>query len=72
MKEEKLQKIYGRIIRFRHEKKFTQQHVADCLKISQNAYYKIENGRTKLLVSTLLSLTEIFEVNLCDFLSDIK
>lgn len=67
MKEEKLQLIYTQIRKYRYEKGYTQQNIADLLKISQNAYYKIENGRTKLLVGTLLSLTEIFEVNLCDF-----
>ena len=72
MKEEKLQLIYARMRRFRHERKYSQQNIADLLKISQNAYYKIENGRTKLLVGTLLSLSEIFEVNFCDFFTDIK
>ncbi len=72
MEEEKLRLIYNRIRKFRHEKGYSQQNVADILKVSQNAYYKIENGQTKLLVSTLFALAEIFEVSLCDFLVDIK
>ncbi len=72
MKKEQLELIYVRIRKFRYQKNYTQQYVADHLKISQNAYYKIENGQTKLLVSTLLSLSEIFEVTLCDFFSGIK
>ena len=72
MKEEKLQLIYTRMRKLRHEKGYSQQNLADFLKVSQNAYYKIENGRTRLLVGTLISLSEIYEINLCDFFKDIK
>ncbi len=72
MEEEILQLIYIRIRKFRHEKGYTQQNIADLLKISQNAYCKIENGHTRLLVSTLISLAGIFEVRLCNFFNDAK
>jgi len=71
-KKKQLQKIYTRIRKSRTEKGYSQQFVADLLNISQNAYCKIENGQTRLLVSTLLAITEILEVKLCDILKGIK
>ena len=66
-KEKQLQLVCYRIRKFRLEKQLSQQNVADQLKMSQNAYYKIENGKTRLLVSTLISLKEIFGVRMSDF-----
>lgn len=71
MKEKELQLICDRIRKLRYEKGLTQERVANHLNISQNAYHKIENGRTKLLVVTLLMLTDIFKVNLSDFFEDL-
>jgi transcriptional regulator with XRE-family HTH domain len=59
--------ICDKIRKFRYDKGLTQEKVANHLNISQNAYHKIENGRTKLLVVTLLMLADIFEVNPNDF-----
>lgn len=72
MKEKELQLICDRIRRYRYEKGFSQQNIADQLNISQNAYHKIENGQTRLLMKTVLLLADIFEVHLCDFFSELE
>jgi len=67
MKEKELQLICDKIRKLRYEKGLTQEQVANHLNMSQNAYHKIENGRTKLLVVTLLMLADLFKVNPNDF-----
>ena len=71
MKEKELQLICNKIRKLQYNKNLTQEKVANHLNISQNAYDKIENGRTKLLVVTLLMLSDIFEVNPNDFLENL-
>lgn len=72
MKEKELQLICNRIRKFRYEKGLSQQNVADKLNMSQNAYFKIESGQTRLLLVTVLLLADIFEVSLCDFFFGIQ
>ena len=72
MKEKELHFICDAIRKFRYQKSMSQQQVANQLKISQNAYYKIENGHTKLTVLTLLCLVDVFGVPLRDFFAGIE
>jgi len=44
-------------------------YVAAKLKMSQNAYSRIELGRTKLTVNTLLAIAEILNVQVYEFLN---
>ena len=48
-------------------KNYTQAYVANKLGISQNAYSKIESGASKLSVSTLFSLSYIFDIDVLAF-----
>lgn len=72
MKEKEIQAICNKIRILRYERGLTQQKVASILDISQNAYNKIENGKTKLLVVTILCLADIFEADVNDFFTDLK
>ena len=72
MKEKEIQVICNKIRILRYERGLTQQKVASILDISQNAYNKIENGKTKLLVVTILCLADIFEADVKDFFTDLK
>ncbi len=63
MKEKELQLICDKIRKLRYDQGLSQEKVANHLNISQNAYHKIENGRTKLLVLTLLMLADVFKVS---------
>ena len=47
--------------RLRREKDFSQEYVAFELGISQKAYSDIENGKTHLKLSMILSLSKILD-----------
>ena len=51
-----------RIKKIREYKNYTQQHMADKLELSQNAYCKIENGTTKLTTDRLEAIAGILDV----------
>ncbi|MGX1023593.1 helix-turn-helix domain-containing protein [Psychroflexus sp. MBR-150] len=58
-----MNKIIGkRIKQFRHQKGYSQEHLAHELCISQSAYARLENGETYTWASHLEKLCEIFEV----------
>ena len=65
----KLNAIIFNIRTKRDIKGFSQLYVATKLKMSQNAYSKIELGRTKLTVNTLLAIAEILNMQVCEFLN---
>ena len=51
-----------KIKRIREHRNYTQQHMAEKLELSQNAYSKIENGTTKLTVDRLEEIAKILDV----------
>jgi len=51
-----------KIKRIREYRNYTQQHMADKLDISQNAYSKIENGTTKLTTDRLEVIAKVLDV----------
>lgn len=57
--------ILSRIKELREQKSFSQYEIGQKLGISQNAYYKIERGITKLDLQRLIQLSYIFEIELC-------
>lgn len=61
-----------KIKRIREYRNYTQQHVADKLELSQNAYCKIENGTTKLTTDRLESIATILDVPIETILSSEK
>ena len=61
-----------RIKRIREYRNYTQQHMADRLELSQNAYCKIENGTTKLTTDRLEEIAGILDVPVETILSSEK
>ncbi|MEE9407653.1 MAG: helix-turn-helix transcriptional regulator [Polaribacter sp.] len=47
-------------------KDISQYEMADSLNISQNSYFKLEKGKTKLDVYRLIQISNILELNLSD------
>lgn len=51
------------IKKFRELRNYTQEYMAEMLGISQNAYSKIENGRTRLTTDRLKKIAGILEIS---------
>lgn len=49
---------------------YTQYTIAEKMGISQNAYYKLEKGVTRLDLFRFLQIVAILEINLSDFFKD--
>lgn len=61
----------GSVIRkYRELRNYTQEYVSKEMKISQNAYSKIENNYTQLTVKHIKELSRILEVSILDLLKD--
>jgi transcriptional regulator with XRE-family HTH domain len=65
------QKIASNLRDARMMRNYSQEYVAMQLKISQNAYSKMEMGRTRITVVALFKIADALEVDL-DTLLDIK
>jgi len=65
------QKIASNMRDARMMRNYSQEYVAMQLKISQNAYSKMEMGRTRITVVALFKIADALEVDL-DTLLDIK
>jgi len=68
----KLNAIIFNIRTKRDIKGFSQLYVATKLKMSQNAYSKIELGRTKLTVNTLLAIAEILNMQVIELINTVN
>lgn len=64
----KLKEVAENIRKTRLNKKYTQDYLAAKLKISQNAYSKIELGRTKVTVEKLLIIADVLNTDACDLI----
>lgn len=53
-------------------KGYTQEYMAERLKLSQNSYSKLERGLTSLTVSRLYQIAEILEISVQDILPGAK
>ena len=61
----------GTVIRqYREQRNYSQKWVASQMKISQNAYSKIENNLTQLTVHHVKQLAQILDVPMLDLLND--
>jgi transcriptional regulator with XRE-family HTH domain len=56
------------IKKIRESKNLTQEYLASRLGISQNAYSRIENSRTRLSTDRMREIARILEVSLHEFL----
>jgi transcriptional regulator with XRE-family HTH domain len=65
----KTKNVAGNIRKIREYRDYTQDYLAAKLKISQNAYSKIELGYSKLTVDRLFQIAAILEVQVTYFLT---
>lgn len=56
----------------REEKNYTQEYLAAKLKISQNAYSKIELGYTKITLERLFQIADILETSISHLIEAAK
>ena len=59
------------IKRVRQEKNISQYEMSNRLCISQNTYFKIEKGKTKLDTYRLIQISNILEFNLSEIFIDL-
>ena len=56
----------------RIEKEMSQYEMANRLCVSQNTYFKIEKGKTKLDIFRLLQICNVLELDILDVMSEAK
>jgi transcriptional regulator with XRE-family HTH domain len=64
----KVRAVAANIRNKREELNYTQEYLAAKLKISQNAYSKIELGYTKITLERLFQIAEVLETELMDLI----
>ncbi|RZL23797.1 MAG: XRE family transcriptional regulator [Pedobacter sp.] len=65
----KTKNVAGNIRKIREYRDYTQDYLAAKLKISQNAYSKIELGYSKLTIDRLFQIATILEVEVTHLLT---
>jgi transcriptional regulator with XRE-family HTH domain len=65
----KTKAVVSNIRKTREIKNYTQDYLAAKLKISQNAYSKIELGYSNITLSRLIEISEILEVDLTELIN---
>ena len=65
----RVKNVAANIRKIREYRNYTQEYLAAKLKISQNAYSKIELGYTKITIERLFRIADILEVNSIDILN---
>lgn len=65
----KVRAIAANIRKTREQLSYTQEYLAAKLKISQNAYSKIELGYTKITVERLFQIAAILEVEVHELIA---
>ncbi|QEC77084.1 helix-turn-helix domain-containing protein [Mucilaginibacter ginsenosidivorax] len=68
----KIKAIAANIRKTREQLSYTQEYLAAKLKISQNAYSKIELGYTKITVERLFQIAAILEVDVHELIATEK
>jgi transcriptional regulator with XRE-family HTH domain len=66
----KIKKVAANIRKVREHRNYTQEYLAAKLKISQNAYSKIELGYTKITIDRLFHIADILEVTSAELLNE--
>jgi transcriptional regulator with XRE-family HTH domain len=66
---QRLMDVANNIRNTRINRNYTQDYLAAKLKISQNAYSKIELGRTKVTVEKLLVIADVLNADACDLIT---
>ena len=60
--------IKENILKLREDRKLTQEHVADIMGITSNAYWSIETGKTQLISKRIFQIAKIFDVSVNDII----
>ena len=68
----KLMTIANKIRSMRIFRNYSQDYLAAKLHVSQNAYSKIELGRTKVTVEKLLTIADVLDTDACALISEDK
>lgn len=66
----KIKSVAANIRKIREEKNYTQEYLAAKLKISQNAYSKIELGYTKITLERLFQIAEVLEITAIELIGE--
>ena len=67
---QKVEKILATLRLQRIKKGYSQEYLGDQLGLSQYAYHKIENGKTKLHLNCLLELCKVLEIEIQDLVDN--
>lgn len=59
-----------RIRQLRRDKDYSQQFMANALNISQNAYSKLESGKTPIHLDRLYEVCVLLDINIYELLKD--
>lgn len=59
---------HKKIKQYRELRNYTQEHMAELLKISQRAYSSIESGQTQLTVERLFEISTALQINIGDII----
>jgi transcriptional regulator with XRE-family HTH domain len=62
--------IAERIRQLRRDKDYSQQFMADAIGISQNAYSKLESGKTPIHLDRLVQVAALLDINVCALLEE--
>jgi transcriptional regulator with XRE-family HTH domain len=65
----KIKTVAANIRKQRETKNYTQEYLAAKLKISQNAYSKIELGYTKITLERLFQIADVLETSTIDLIN---
>ncbi|MGZ3874910.1 MAG: helix-turn-helix domain-containing protein [Mucilaginibacter sp.] len=65
----KTKAIIANIRKIRESRNYTQDYLAAKLRISQNAYSKIELGYSNITLSRLIEIAALLEVSLADLIN---
>lgn len=68
----KIKSVAANIRKQREIKNYTQEYLAAKLKISQNAYSKIELGYTKITLERLFQIADILETTISGLIDTAK
>ena len=60
--------IKENILKLREERKLTQEHVADIMNITSNAYWGIETGQTRLISKRVFQIAKVFDVSVTEII----
>ena len=67
---QKIEKILENLRLQRIKKGYSQEYLGEQLGLTQYAYHKIENGKTKLQVKCLLELCKVLEIEIQDLVDN--